>query len=200
MNSILQDMREIVCAAAPELRAYSENGPDRLNALARLLNLRGARDYDLWHELWASIKPIKFGNSITWADATSGTLARYLVPRNTHCLVTRVHTYSVNYTAAAADVCAVAPPPPGTAWWQYENLGSTQIQVLTDISMPAQVMADAEEFLIFKGGYYVTLNIDFSSAPPSAQAREVRTTVYGYNCDAAIIDRIAGNQAIAEIT
>jgi hypothetical protein len=200
MNSILQDMREIVYAAAPDLQKYGQQGPPEPTKLSKLFGSRAAHDYFLWRELWAAIKPVKFGNNITWSDASDGTLARYQVPRDFFNIVLRVRTYTVNYTSGALDLSLPGPPPSGSAWWEYQILGTGVAQVITDPDMPVQVMAEAEEFLIFRGGFYIVLRINFASAPPDDEARQVRTTVYSYNCGAAIIDRIGGNQAIAEIT
>lgn len=184
-NSILQDMANIVWTAAPELRVYGVNGPGKSDP-----------GYDLWRELWAGIKPIKYGNSVTWSDDTSLTLARYQVPLDSYHCVLRVKTYTINYTAAAGDLSVPAPPPPGTAYWQLQQLGTTAAQTMTDPDAPVQTMVDCEEFLIFPGGYYAALLLNLSSAPPNSQNREVRTLVYGYNVTDDIASRIGSNQAV----
>ena len=183
-NSILKDMATIVCAAAPELRVYGIIGPGKNDS-----------GYLLWRKLWDAIKPVKFGNSVSWTDATELVLARNQVPRDMSRVVLRVKTQTINYTAAAGDLSVVSAAPPGSAWWQYESLGSSVAQIITDPDAPVQTMTNCEEFLIFKGGYYITLNLNLSSAPPNAQTREVRTLVYSYNINAEIADRIGANQA-----
>lgn len=200
MQGILADMREIVFAAAPGLRHYGESGPAEPDKLSKMFGGKSARDYFLWKELWASIKPVQFGNSVTWSDATELALARYQVPDDYSNVVLWVDCYTVNYTSAAIDLSLKAPPPPGTAWWRYESLGSTLAQNVTDPDMPVQIMTEGQQFLVFKGGYYEVLMLNLTSAPPDDEAREVRCSVYSYNIGAEILDRIGSNQAIAEIT
>lgn len=183
-NPILQDMAQIVWSAAPELRIYGLQGPNKDDA-----------GYDLWKELWAGIKPIKYGNSVTWSDSGQLNLARYQIPLDSYHCILRVRTYTINYTAAAGDLSVPAPPPPGTAYWQLQQLGTTAAQTMTDPDAPVQTMTDCEEFLIFPGGYFATLILDLSSAPPNAQSREVRTLVYSYDISGEIANRIGGNQA-----
>ena len=187
-NPILQDMAQIVWSAAPELRIYGLQGPNKDDA-----------GYDLWKELWAGIKPIKYGNSVTWSDSGQLNLARYQIPLDSYHCILRVRTYTINYTAAAGDLSVPAPPPPGTAYWQLQQLGTTTAQTVTDQDAPVQTMTDCEEFLIFPGGYYATLILNLSSNPPNSQAREVRTLVYGYDITGDLAERIGSNQAVMVI-
>lgn len=193
-SSILRDMAEIVWATAPELRVYGLGGPSEPSLLSKWLNTNAAKDYLLWREIWAGIKPVKFGNSITWSDAGSATLARYMVPRSTYCLVLRVETVVLNYEDTAVDFFVPAAPP-GTYSWGYESLGATSAQVVTDAVSP-QLLTGCEEFLVFKGGYYITLDATWTVAPPNDEPHEVRTLVYAYNVNSEIVDRIGSNQAI----
>ena len=185
MTSILQDMANLVWAAAPELRVYGLSGPSKDDP-----------GFERWSKLWADIKPIKYGNTGSWGDDSSQVLARYEVPIDSYHCVLRVKTYTVNYTAAAGDLSVPAPPPPGTAYWQLQQLGTTAAQTMTDPDAPVQTMVDCEEFLIFPGAYYATLILNLSSAPPNTQTREVRTLVYGYNITGELAERIGSNQAV----
>lgn len=188
-NPILKDMADLIWTAAPELRVYGVSGPGKDDA-----------GYDLWRELWAGIKPIKYGNSVTWSDDGQLYLARYQIPQDTYHCVLRVETYTINYTAAATDLSVPAPPPPGTAYWQLQQLGTTAAQTITDPDAPVQTMANCEEFLILEGGYFATLILNLSSAPPNSQAREVRTLVYGYDITGDLAERIGSNQAVMTIS
>lgn len=204
MNSVLQDMREIVWAAAPGLRKYGTQGPAPPGKLSHVFGSKSARDYLEWRKLWASLKPVRFGFSINWSVATAYTLAQYQVPRDFFNLVLHVRTYVVNWTAAATDLGRKEPPPPGYAYWQYDSfsLPATPAQVLTDTTMPIHVMADdwVHEFLLFRGGFNITLIGNITAASPNDNTREIRTVVYSYNCGTEIQDRIGSNQAIAQIT
>lgn len=183
-NPILRDIADIIWRAAPELRVYDINGPGKDEA-----------GYELWRKFEAAIQPVKFGNTVSWTDDTSLVLARYQVPRDFFNVVLRVQTNTINYTAAAGDLSVVSVAPPGTAYWEYQSLGSTQSQVLTDTDAPVQTMTNCEEFLVFSGGQYIVLTLNLSSAPPNAQTRSVQTLVYSYNVSAEIADRIGTNQA-----
>ena len=187
-RSILQDMREIVWAAAPELQAKANVGVS-LND----------EDRALYAKLWADIRPVKYGNTATWNSANTYNLALYQVPRHLSNIVLRVDCYVVNWTAAAVDLGQIEPPPEGFAYWQYQSTDGTNVQGITDIFMQTQVMLNAEEYLVFSGGNDVALVGNFE-APPDADLRKIHTVVYSYNCGSAIIDRIGSNQAVAQIT
>lgn len=180
-------MREIVWAAAPELHALTMAGKLEGEALG------------LYKKLWSDIKPVKYGNTATWNSANTYNIAIYQVPRNLSNIVLRVDCYVVNWTAGAADLGQIEPPPEGFAYWEYQRTGSTNAQSVTDIFMQSQVMLNAEEFLVFSGGNDAVLIGNFE-APPDHDDRKIHTVVYSYNCGAEIIDRIGSNQAIAQIT
>lgn len=182
-NSILQDMANIVWSAAPELRVYGVNGPGKDDPA-----------YDLWSELWAGIKPIKYGSSPTWSEAAEVALARYEIPVDTYHCILRVKTETRNYDAAAIDFYVPAPPP-GFAWWELQQLGTTVAQVVTTPGAPAHTMVNCEEFLIFEGGYYATLKLDISIAPPDTNDHVINTLVYGYNITGQLASLIGSNQA-----
>lgn len=140
--------------------------------------------------LFADIKPVKFGQTVSWLAAGDYSLARYQVPDEaSYLVVLRVETYTVNFTSGSADYGAFEPPPPGTAFWQYRPYGSGATYNLTDPNAPIQRICDADEMLFFKGGYNVFL-IGTFSVSPDGDTRSVRTLVYGYNIGAAIADRL----------
>lgn len=165
---------------------------EHLKQIVAACDPQTAKEY---RELWASIKPVKFGNTVSWSAAAQYALAQYQVPRDVHNLVLRVECYTINFTSGAADYGLYEPPPPGDAFWQYIPYGTGTTYNLTDPDAPAQLALDADEFLIFRGGYNATLIGDFSVAPDGA-TRLVRTLVYSYNCGSAVIDRIGSNQAL----
>ena len=141
-------------------------------------------------ELWADIKPIKYGGVVLWLAATNYTLARYQIPDEAaYHIVLRTECYTVNYTAAAADFGMFEPPPPGFVFWEYIPYGAGATYRLTAQDAPPQRIVDADEFLFFKGGYNVTIHADFQASPDGA-TRNVRTLVYGYNCGAMVADRL----------
>lgn len=117
-------------------------------------------------------------------------LGRYQVPDEAaYNIVMRVETYTVNLTAGAADYGMFEPPPPGFAFWQYTPYGAGSTFVQTSPTAPVQRLCDADEFLIFKGGYNLELRGDFTASPDAA-TRNVRTVVYSYNVGAFVADRI----------
>lgn len=185
--TILRDMAEIVWAAAPELRVYGINGPKTED-----------ESYGLWRKLWADIRPIKYGNTVTWNSSANYSLARYAIPYDYSHLVMRVECYAVDWAAGATNQGVRLCPPPGQAFWRLEQVGSQVAQVVTDESMPIQVMLEQEEFLIMRGGFEAVL-IGTFTAPPDDD-KTVRTFVQGYNIGSEITERIGSNQASAIIT
>lgn len=141
-------------------------------------------------KLWADIKPVKFGQTVLWLAATQYALARYQVPDEAaYNIVCRVETYVVNLTAGAVDYGMIEPPPPGFAFWQYVPYGTGATYTLTSPGAPVQRLLDADEFLIFKGGYNLTLIGDFTASPDGI-TRNVRTLVYSYNVGTMVADRL----------
>lgn len=167
---VLEHMRQLVKACRPT---------DREEAL----------------ELWADIKPIKFGNNLPWSAAGEYNLALYQIPPNVYNIPLRVEFYTTNTTAGAADYGQYQPPPTGTAWWRYLSLAPGFTYDLTDMNAPVQLALDADEFLIFQGGYNVSLIGDLA-ASPDADDRELRCLIYSYNCGPAVVDRIGRGEAI----
>jgi len=148
-----------------------------------------------WERLWADIKPVKFGNTIDWTTAQEYVLASYQVPDEAaYNVVLRVECYTVATAIAATDYGMFEPPPPGTAFWRYVPFGTGATYNLTDTNAPVQRLLDADELLLFKGGYNANLIGNFA-ANPSADTREVRTLVYGYNVGALIADKIGRAEA-----
>ncbi len=187
MTSILRDMAEIVWAAAPELRVFGIGGPKTED-----------ESYGLWRRLWADIRPIKYGNTVTWNSSNTYSLARYAIPYDYSHLIMRVECYSVDWAVGATNQGVRLCPPPGQAYWQLEQVGSQVAQVITAEDMPIQVMLEQEEFLILRGGYEAVL-IGTFTAPPDDD-KTVRTFVQGYNIGSEITERIGSNQASAITT
>ena len=168
---------------------------EHMRQLVKACNPADRAEADL---LWANIKPVKFGNVINWQAANQYTLASYQVPRDCFNGVLRVECYTVNLTSGAADYGAFEPPPPGTAYWTYVPAGGTgSISYnTTPTILQSHLFLDADEFLIFQGGYDAALIGNFSASSDSA-TRKVRTLVYAYNCGAQIVDRIGGGKILA---
>lgn len=140
--------------------------------------------------LWADIKPIKFGNTVSWLAAGEYGLANYQVPDEaSYLIVLRVECYTVNFTSGSADYGIYEPPPPGAALWRYVPYGAGATYNVTRPSAPIQRLCDADEMLFFKGGYNVFLIGDLLDSP-DGDTRSVRTLVYGYNIGASIASRI----------
>lgn len=149
-----------------------------------------------WEELWANVKPAKFGNKVNWLAATTYTLADYQIPRDNYNVVLRVECYVVNQTSGAADFGIYEPPPMDYAYWRYTPYGSGAVSYpLTDQNARSHLALDADDFLIFQGGYNVSLIGNFV-ASPDGLTRQVRTLVYSYNCGPQVIERIGAGQAI----
>lgn len=186
-NTIARDMAEIVWAAAPELRVYGIDGPGKDDP-----------GYEFWKELWASIKPIKYGNTFTWDGAELYTLARYAVPDDSYHLIVRVDCYTTTWVTGGTNIGVRLTPPPGSAYWQLETAGSSVAQILTDEFMPVTIMLEREEWLLVQGGYEAVLIGNFTAPPTGTWT--VRSFVMGYNVGDEIASRIGSNQAAAIIT
>ncbi len=149
-----------------------------------------------WRELWADIKPVKFGNAVSWQAAATYVLASYRVPREVYNIPLRVENYTVNFTAMAPDYGMYEPPPPGTAFWQYTDLGAgTSVYQLTRVTAPVQLLLDADELLIFHGGYVAQL-LGVFPASPGGDTRTIRTLVYSYDVGPAVVERLGTSQVI----
>lgn len=168
---VLEHMKQLVRACNPQSRAE-------------------------WTELWSQINPVKFGNAVNWTAAADYTLADYQIPRESHLIVLRVECYTVNFTNAAADYGMFEPPPSNYAFWEYTPYGSGSVSdPLSDQSARSHLALDADEFLIFQGGFNASL-IGTFVASPDGLTRQVRTLVYGYTCGPQIIEMVGAGQAI----
>jgi hypothetical protein len=184
---VLEHMKQLVYAAAPHLAAHHHSDGRKHDDCPDCLE---------FHSLWNQIKPIKYGNTVLWEAATIYTLADYQIPRDaTYHIVLRVECYQVDWTNGAADLGMNEPPPPGKAYWEYIPYGTGTVYVLTDVSAQSHLLLDVDEFKIFKQGYTVALIGNFN-ASPDGLTRDVRTTVYGYDVGAQIVERIGGNTVI----
>lgn len=151
-----------------------------------------------WEAFWADIKPIKYGNSVSWtlASPPNYILASYRVPREVYQIPLRVECYTVNFTALAPDFGMFEPPPIGTAFWQTTDLGpGTTIYTQTRTTAPTHLSLDADELLIFHGGVNLQLVGNFA-ASADGNTRTVRTLVYGYDVGPRIVERIGTSQVI----
>lgn len=168
-----------------------------LEHIRQLVKACNPADRDEYAQLWGNIKPVKFGNVINWNAANQYTLASYQVPRDTFNVVLRVECYTVNLNSGAADYGAFEPPPPGTAYWSYVPAGGTGLVSYNETStlMNSHLLCDADEFLLFQGGYDIALIGDFLVSP-DATIRKVRTLVYSYNCGAEVVDRIGAGKIL----
>lgn len=141
-------------------------------------------------ELWHRITPVKFGLRLLWVNGAGNfqTLASYRVPEDTGFLVIlKTECYTFTDTAAAPGFRAFEPPPTGTARWVVDP-GIGQPQPITE-TVPIHLLVDCSELLIVKAGLSANLQI-LIGAPPDANNRFIRSTVYAYQVDADIADRI----------
>ncbi len=151
-------------------------------------------DNDEAIRLWHDIKPIKFGDRLTWlASAPDRVLALYQVPENaTSLLILKVECYTFTNDVVAPGFRNFEPAPNGTARWLI-NVGAGA-DPLTAL-VPIHLLTEASEFLIVKGGAIVSLEATLG-APPDANTRFIRTIVYGYHISAQIADRIGSGEVI----
>jgi len=167
-----------------------------LEHMKQLVKACNPQSREEWQQLWSQINPVKFGNSVNWQAATNYTLADYQIPRESHLIVLRVECYTVNFTNAATDYGMFEPPPSNYSFWQYVPYGSGAVSdPLTDQFARSHLALDADEFLIFQGGFNASLIGSFV-ATPDGQTRQVRTLVYGYTCGPQVIELIGAGQAI----
>ena len=167
---------------------------EHIRQLIKLANPANEAEY---RRFYAEITPVKYGQVVSWSAATQYGLARYQIPPEASFhVVLRVETYTVNFTAGAADFGAFEPPPPGSAFWIYTVPGTfTTLQEITDQNAPVQRVLDADDYLFLKGGYDVFLVGDFS-ASPDGDTRLVRTLVYGYNIGPELGGRLGRSEMI----
>lgn len=145
-------------------------------------------------ELWHDIKPVKFGSTVGWA-AGNVSLAEYQIPEDSaYLIVLRVECYTFTQVVTAPGFGQFSPPPFAIAFWQYTDvsLGSTQYRLTP--AVPIHVLCDTDEMLFAKGDHRLSLTTD-PGAAPDANARFIRTLVYGYLVGALIADKIGGGEA-----
>jgi hypothetical protein len=146
-------------------------------------------------ELQHNIKPVRFGNRVGWAAATVS-FATYQIPKDAaYMLILRTESYVFTEVAAAPGFGMFAPPPIAPAFWEYTDiaLGTNASYQLTP-TLPLHILCDSDEMLFAKGDHNLSLTVTLGAAP-DANARFIRTLVYGYMIGAAIADRIGGNES-----
>ena len=146
-------------------------------------------------ELWHDIKPIKFGNVTQWL-AVLGTneLASYQIPQDSSYLVIlRVECYTTTFVAAAPGFAIFGPPPNATAFWAFTEASATTPEILTP-TLPIHIFCDSDEFLFAKGDHRITLLSDLP-APPDANARFIRTLIYGYLVGSLVSGKIGDSES-----
>lgn len=159
-----------------------------------MIELAKPKDDAQYMEFYASIKPVKFGNTPLWTAAGEYNLASYQIPRElSYVAVCRVECYEMDRTAAAADFGLQLAPPSGTAYWQYQTSAGVALETLTDRNAPVQRLLDADEYLFFTGGNNLVL-VGNLLASPDANTREIRTLVYGYNLSSILASRLARSE------
>lgn len=167
-----------------------------LEHMKQLVNACRPQSKAEWNELWSQINPVKFGNVVNWNAAQDYTLANYQIPRESTLIVLRVECYTVNYTSGASDFGMYEPPPGNYAYWQYTPYGSGSVSdPLTDDLARSQLALDTDDFLLFSGGYNVSL-IGTFVVSPDGDTRQVRTLVYGYTCGPKVVELVGAGQAI----
>lgn len=146
-------------------------------------------------ELWHDIKPVKFGNFTQWLDlAGTNELASYQIPQDaSYLLILRVECYTTTFIAAAPGFAMFSPPPNATAFWAYTESSATTPEIQTPTT-PIHILCDSDEFLFAKGDHRMTLLSDFP-APPDANARFIRTLVYGYLVGALVAGKIGDSES-----
>lgn len=159
--SILEDMQQLVAACYPKTQEEA---------------------LKLWHE----IKPIKFGNTTAWTVANIYIVASYAIPDDeAYFAVMRTEAYITTNVVAAAGFGLKVPLPAavaasdGRARWAAQTAApADNPDNITGIDR-LHLTCDAEEFLLFKGGVTAILLAGLA-ANPTADARFIVSTVYGY--------------------
>jgi hypothetical protein len=163
--------------------------------IRQLIKLARPRDDAEYDEFYASIKPIKFGNTVSWTAAGLYDLARYQIPtESSYTVICRVEVVEVDQTAGSADFGFPQVPPDGFAYWEYQTSAGTPLKQLTPQDAPVQRLLDADDYLFAVGGNILVLVGNFVGSP-DANNRQVRTLVYAYNLSSVLADRLARSQA-----
>jgi|SRR5215475_4328240 len=142
--------------------------------------------------LWHQIKPVRFGNRLTWIDLpTEQVLASYQIPEaSPYLVILRVECYVFTDVAGAPGFRNFEPPPGGSLRWVANSTDS-----ITPL-VPAHLLVDIDELLIARGAETITLQ-GILSAPPDANPRFIRTTVYSYHISSQIADKIGSGEVLA---
>jgi hypothetical protein len=144
-------------------------------------------------QLWHEIKPIKFGNSVQWVTGAVE-LANYQIPEDaSYLLVLRTECYTTTFIAAAPGFGIFSPAPDGTADWALTDASAAAPEFLTS-TVPIHILCDSDEFLFGKGDHRITLQATLA-APPDANARFVRTLIYGYLVGALVAGKIGDSDS-----
>jgi hypothetical protein len=157
-------------------------------------------DRDEEIRLWHDIKGVKFGNVVQMESPADPNyeLASYQIPEDSSYLViVRVECYTVTFVAAAPDFNQFGPPPaPAIAFWQYTDIPvASGAEYRLSPRLPIHILCDSEEMLFASGGNRVSLIAELP-ANPDANARFVRTLVYGFLISSLVADKIGA----AELT
>jgi hypothetical protein len=191
----LQHMKRIVDACYP---SWSEEAMASWKKRGKEPSERELKE--AWNkeaqELWHDIKAVKFGNSTLWDDSTFLSLATYQIPEDAaYMLILRTECYITTFDPTAVGFAQFAPPPRGTAAWQYTDLsvGSNQYRITPQV--PMHILCDTDEMLFAKGDHLLELIISTVSADEATVDRFIRTTVYGYLCGAKIAGRIGSGES-----
>lgn len=144
--------------------------------------------------IWHDIKPVRFGNRLQWANSASRQiLAAYQVPDDAgYLVILRVECYTYTETATAPGFRNFEPPPAGNLQW-FVNSGAGPEEYTALV--PTHILADVDEYLVFKAGVGVSLE-GVLNAPPDANARFIRTLVYGYVLSAHVADQLGSGEIV----
>ena len=144
----------------------------------------------MWHE----IKPIRFGDIVTWA-AGETELASYQVPQDAgYLLITRVECYAFTTNSANAGYGLHLPPPTGNAVWiSSEVTGITPGEVRWTPILPSFLLLDAEEFLLISSDNRAVLRMTLPVSPTTDTF--IRTLVYGYLLGAITAGQIGDSES-----
>lgn len=145
-------------------------------------------------KMWHEIKPVKFGDIITWA-AGEAELASYQVPQDAgYLLITRVEAYAFTTNSAIAGYGLHMPIPTGSAQWiSSEVSGITPGEIKWTPFIPAFLLVDSEEFLFIAGDNRAVLRMTLPVAPTIDLF--IRTLVYGYLLGAITAGKIGDSES-----
>lgn len=152
-------------------------------------------------ELWHDIKPQRFGTFVDWTVEDTYQLAFYTIPDDaSYLVITRVDCYVHTNVATAAGFGLKGPIPPGSVSQAIRWLAGPDLPPITaDFNVTGventHVLADTDEFLFFKGGNEIILLADLA-ANPTADARQIRTLVYGYILGPKVADKLGSGETM----